>query len=74
MKAVNQKLKYVVDGESAKLYARPKSQIGAQRFIHFANCHLATIPLLKKDGIQKHLHLIKLLPAFYQGTDGSIRK
>jgi hypothetical protein len=71
MKTLTPKIKYIMEGETAKLYARPK--IGHQRFMHFANCHSASIPLLKED-FQKHRGLIVLTMKFYEGADGNIRK
>jgi hypothetical protein len=60
VKSINSKVKYVIEGDSAKLYARYRNKPGVNPLVHFASCHVATIPLLKKDGIKAHSNLLTL--------------
>lgn len=49
MKKINDKVKYSDDPDiphGVKLFAKKN---GEDKYIHFANCHRAMIPLLKED-------------------------
>jgi hypothetical protein len=59
VKKLTPKTRYVIEDETAFLYAMPKW--GAQRWTRFASCHPATIPLIKRDGIKAHTALLRVL-------------
>jgi hypothetical protein len=62
MKKINAKVGYTTEGDTAKLYARYRNKVGPNPLVCFATCHIATIPLLKKDGVMAHSRLLKMNP------------
>jgi len=62
MKTLTSKIKYTIDGDTAWLYARPKT--GRIVWTRFASCHPATIAAMKKDGFDAWKQIVRVLPQF----------
>ncbi len=59
MKTLTPKTRYIANGDSADLYAKPK--VGPQRWIRFATCHIATVKEIKERGISACAPLLTLV-------------
>jgi hypothetical protein len=53
------KLKFISRPEQGDVEIRARRK-DTGKFDTFGYCHPATVPLIKKDGIAAHIHLIKL--------------
>ncbi len=62
VKTLTPKIKYLIEGDTAYLYARPKT--GRIVWTRFASCHPATIAEMKAKGFDACKGLIRVLPQF----------